>query len=415
MFYVTPNRGGAHLRAAQTLALVVARYIAGEKRQACRSSTTVLVNNIRDDVTDGQLAAAFAACGNMTSAVVHRDANGKCKRHGLVNFQLPEAAVKCMEQFNGSDSLCTLGDRIQVVQHLRREDLRQRALAAKGGADKAPLQGTNVYVKYLDDRVTDDKLREMFARCGQVACAKVEMHKEKGASKGFDYVNFSTQEEATKAATEMNGKTVGTKPLYLCLHMSSEQRLQFVLPQGVRHNNFRQPMCNPGMMPFSPGMMGQLPHRQHFPHNRMMNSMARPAFMAAGHMAVRPSRVNGGYTGIPPAVRAPPRPAATAQTQAVFTQHARNVASAAAAAAAANKNHVASMLAQATQEQQQHMLGERLYMLIVPTQPQLAGKITGMLLQGLDTAELLRLVDSPLALDEKIKMALDALQKHTKP
>ena len=73
------------------------------------------------------------------------------------------------------------------------------------------------------------------------------------------------------------------------------------------------------------------------------------------------------------------------------------------------------MLAQATREQQKQMLGERLYMLIVPTQPQLDCKITGMLLEGLDTAELLGLIDSPLALDEKIKLALDALQKHAKP
>ena len=72
------------------------------------------------------------------------------------------------------------------------------------------------------------------------------------------------------------------------------------------------------------------------------------------------------------------------------------------------------MLAQATPEQQKQMLGERLYTLIVPTQPQLAGKITGMLLEGLDTAELLGLIDSPLALDEKIKLALDALQKKQK-
>jgi polyadenylate-binding protein len=103
----------------------------------------------------------------------------------------------------------------------------------------------------------------------------------------------------------------------------------------------------------------------------------------------------------------------------VFKQQARNVPSAApgapaAAAPSQNKHDLAAMLAQASPEQQKQMLGERLYMLIIPTQPQLAGKITGMLLEGLDTAELLGLIDSPLALDEKIKLALEALQKHSK-
>jgi polyadenylate-binding protein len=416
---------GQKLTPTQSLALVVAHYVPAEKRPVGRSFTNVLVKNIREDVTDEQLAAAFASCGKIMSAVVHRDPNGKSKRHGFVNFELPEAAVKCIEQFNDSESLAMPGDRIQVLQHLKRSEYhRQRALAAMGGADKAPFQGTNLYVKYLDDNVTDEKLRDMFAGCGQVVSANVEMDKEKGISKGFGYVNFSTSEEATKAVTEMNGKTVGTKPLYVCLHMSREQRLQFVQSQGMRQNNFRQPMYNPGMMPFFPGMMGQMPYGQQFPQNRMMNTMARPvsrnmmgmnqgpggprnpAFMAPGYMAVRPPRVTGGYAAVPPA--------------AVFKQQARNVPSAApgapvAVAPAPNKNDLAAMLAQATPEQQKQMLGERLYMLIVPTQSQLAGKITGMLLDGLDTAELLSLVDSPLALDEKIKMALDALQKHAKP
>jgi len=430
---------GQKLTKTQSLALIVAHYVPAEKRQAGRSFTNLLVKNIRDDVTDEQLAAAFASCGKITSAVVNRDASGKSKRHGFCNFETPEAAVKCIEQFNDTENLAMAGDRISVMQHLKRSDyIRQRQLNAKGGVDSKPFQGTNLYVKYLDDNVNDEKLREMFAGCGQVTSAKVEMDKEKGISKGFGYVNFSTSEEATKAVTEMNGKTLGTKPLYVCLHMTRDQRTQFVLSQGMRQN-FRQPMYNPGMMPYNmfPGMMTGMPYGgQQFPQNRMMNMrpVARnmgmpgqgpagprnPNFMAPGqHMAIRPPRVNP--AGAPAMGAAPARPAGPGQQpQAVFKQQARNVPSAApgapvAVAPAPNKNDLAAMLAQATPEQQKQMLGERLYMLIVPTQASLAGKITGMLLEGLDTAELLGLIDSPLALDEKIKLALDALQKHAKP
>jgi hypothetical protein len=77
---------------------------------------------------------------------------------------------------------------------------------------------------------------------------------------------------------------------------------------------------------------------------------------------------------------------------------------------------LAAHLAQATPEQQRQMLGERLFMLIVPTQStNLAGKITGMLLEDLDWTELLFLIESPLALHVKINLALDALGKHSKP
>jgi hypothetical protein len=96
-------------------------------------------------------------------------------------------------------------------------------------------------------------------------------------------------------------------------------------------------------------------------------------------------------------------------------QQARKLPSAAPAAAAPapTDNDLIATLAHATPEQQKQMLGERLYMLIVPTQPQLAGKITGMLLEALNTAELLGLIDSPLVLDEKIELAIQSLRAHS--
>jgi len=70
-----------------------------------------------------------------------------------------------------------------------------------------------------------------------------------------------------------------------------------------------------------------------------------------------------------------------------------------------------SALANADPSQQKNMIGERLYPLIAESEPELAGKITGMLLE-MDNSELLHLLESPDALQSKINEALDVLKQH---
>jgi len=68
-------------------------------------------------------------------------------------------------------------------------------------------------------------------------------------------------------------------------------------------------------------------------------------------------------------------------------------------------------LAAAPEDMRKQMIGERLFPLIKVEQPNLAGKITGMLLE-MDNGELIHLLESQAALHEKIAEALTVLQAH---
>jgi polyadenylate-binding protein len=74
-------------------------------------------------------------------------------------------------------------------------------------------------------------------------------------------------------------------------------------------------------------------------------------------------------------------------------------------------NLTTAMLAAAAPEQQKQMLGERLFPLVQRLQPELAGKITGMLLE-MDNSELLLLLESPEALSSKVDEAIAVLKQH---
>lgn len=63
-----------------------------------------------------------------------------------------------------------------------------------------------LFVGSLAWGTTDDSLSEFFAQVGTVVSAKVITDRDSGRSKGFGFVEMSTDEEAAKAVAELNGK-----------------------------------------------------------------------------------------------------------------------------------------------------------------------------------------------------------------
>jgi polyadenylate-binding protein len=246
--------------------------------------TNIYVKNIDLEVSDEDFRELFEKHGDITSASIARDDQGKSRGFGFVNYIKHEAASAAVDALNDTDFR---GQKLYVgraqKKHEREEELRKQYEAARL-EKQSKYQGVNLYIKNLNDDVDDEKLRDMFTPFGTITSAKVmrdampaegrsespsdekkdevkeepketeikEEPKEEskddssddkkdenksgekvtikgekkilGKSKGFGFVCFSNPDEATKAVTEMNQKMIEGKPLYVALAQRKDVR-----------------------------------------------------------------------------------------------------------------------------------------------------------------------------------------------
>src|SRR5919198_5233636 len=72
---------------------------------------------------------------------------------------------------------------------------------------------TKLYVGNLAFQTTSEELQSLFAQAGTVESATVVEDRDTGRSRGFAFVEMSTQEEAASAIEQFNGKEVGGRAL----------------------------------------------------------------------------------------------------------------------------------------------------------------------------------------------------------
>eukprot|EP00281_Chroomonas_sp_CCMP1168_P022820 CAMPEP_0206224194 /NCGR_PEP_ID=MMETSP0047_2-20121206/6899_1 /ASSEMBLY_ACC=CAM_ASM_000192 /TAXON_ID=195065 /ORGANISM="Chroomonas mesostigmatica_cf, Strain CCMP1168" /LENGTH=640 /DNA_ID=CAMNT_0053647141 /DNA_START=239 /DNA_END=2161 /DNA_ORIENTATION=- len=432
-----------------------------------RRFTNVYVKNVPDDVTDEAFEAKFKEHGEVTSAKVMRKEDGTSKGFGFVNFKEPETAKKASEAINGTKAWG--GEKTVYAGRAEKESERKEKLKKKYEAIRMERlknnQLVNLYIKNLDDAIDDDKLRSTFEQFGTITSAKVMKDKERpDVSKGFGFVCFSAPEEATRAVTAMNGQMVGSKPIYVALHQPIEIRRQMQAAQGARQGPQMLPrfqvqggMGMPPQMPMGfpgrnggPGGVFMFPQQMGGPpqqfrgqpyggrnqggYQQMGGQQGRQQNRQAGqaYQQGQPGGRAAGQQQQPRAVAGANNQPAQRQGQKAggvqMTGQARNMpqqmpAQQPGAApqqapvpaippSSMSKEQLMSMVVNAPPGQAKQILGERLYALIQTEQGPLAGKITGMLLEGLDNSELVALIDDHAALHGKIQEALAALEAH---
>ncbi|XP_018541462.1 embryonic polyadenylate-binding protein isoform X1 [Lates calcarifer] len=426
--------------------------------------TNVYIKNFGEDYSDEKLKEVFAAFGRTLSVRVMKDERGRSRGFGFVNYANHEDAQKAVDEMNGKE----INGKIIYVGRAQKRLERQGELKRKFDQIKQDriqrYQGVNLYVKNLDDSIDDERLRKEFAPYGTITSAKVMT--DGSQSKGFGFVCFSSPEEATKAVTEMNGRIVATKPLYVALAQRREERKAILTNKYMQRLATLRTMTSPIIDSYQQGgyymTVPQPPTRSFYNHSAVSNM--RPAPRWTG----QPPRLQGSYSTQYVGNSVPRRGSTIATVRQASTQAPRIVSSTQKtnnigtqtvggrtdipgvtrssqykySSAVRNPQHIvtvpatmtrlqvvpapmteppvhikgqepltASMLAAAPLMDQKQLLGERLYPLIHALHPNLAGKITGMLLE-IDNSELLHMLESPESLHSKVDEAIAVLQAH---
>lgn len=499
--------------------------------------TNCYVKNFGDELDEEGLKKLFGEYGEIKSACIMRDSDGKSKGFGFVCFSEPESAESAVEKLHGKD----MNGHSLYVSRAQRKAERQEVLRQHFEKQRAErlskyASGVNLYVKNLDDSIDDERLREAFSPFGKITSAKV-MTDGAGHSKGFGFVCFNTPEEA-KEAVNMNGNLLGSKPLYVALAQRREdrrlkllaehqQRLQYHANVGnmsAAHpitNFFGQPTFPPTQRFFSaaptlasqprwnragftgpqvplghPAMNAATALRPPLPAQYVANSgamamsqtqmaqasMVAPQYRTQAAAAARalvsgtvPSGMNAASMGNPANLIAPgaggphqhfngqrvslapqmvqganqagPRPTMAAVTAGTarppptnqmhrqmlqatapgtasaavrFHNTARNVSaqpqqvlrSGPRPAGVGDQQYVPTLpnLSSFSEHEQKQYLGEQIFRKIEKIHPELAGKITGMLI-GMETSELIQMCESDEVLRNKVQEGIAVLKK----
>uniref|UniRef100_A0A3B4CV01 PABP n=1 Tax=Pygocentrus nattereri TaxID=42514 RepID=A0A3B4CV01_PYGNA len=387
--------------------------------------TNVYIKNFGEDFDSEKLRSIFSEYGKTLSVRVMTDERGRSRGFGFVNFENHNDAQKAVAEMNGKE----LNGKILYVGRAQKRLERQGELKRKFEQIKQErlnrYQGVNLYVKNLDDGVDDDKLRKEFSPYGTITSAKVMT--EGGRTQRKEERKAILTNQYMQRLASVRAIPSPAMPAY-------QQTSGYYMPSIPQGRTFFSAVPNLRPAPRFPAQAPrpQVPYSAHMIRSAMPRrastpistvrqaSTQAPGIINAHRMAHVGTQTAGGRTvggammrgvnqykyssgvrnmqqviNIPPPVTQvmpPPimEPAVHVKGQEPLTP---------------------SMLAAAPLLEQKQLLGERLYPLIQALHPNLAGKITGMLLE-IDNSELLHMLESPESLHAKVEEAVAVLQAH---
>lgn len=151
----------------------------------------------------------------------------------------------------------------------------------------------NLYIKNLDQSVTNTDLFNLFRQFGRIVSARVMSNPATGQSKGYGFVSYEKPEEAAAALREMNGYTFRSKQLIVAYHEPKKPRQE---KHAVNNNNNNNSTPNNNQTTF----VGGLRTSPQVPDFSSSTTAAAGLVATSNHAAAAVAGINAATTAFTP-------------------------------------------------------------------------------------------------------------------
>ena len=339
--------------------LQVQRFLPLGQRERLYNKNNLYVRGFGEDMTSEEIAKIFNRYGEVSShTVMHiKDFKGVDRHFAYVCFK---------NEKDAQEAISSLHDKVEfgvtwfIAPH-QSKSVRRAKLQAEYRLKVADWKKRNLFVKGFPTDLKEAQLKEICQEYGTITSIKIlktenivwqnGVARQEYLSKGSGFVCFSTQESAFSAFNGLKNKKIEDKSLFVHFWKPREELARDL--NAYKMKKMQAQMMQYGMI--FPQMMPRVDQRN-------------MKFREPG-MQVMPK---------PPENKLP-------FDLTAFTE--------------------------STPEVQKRILGENLYPIVLEnSNKKVAGKITGMLLE-IDTSTLLKLLQSPLEIANKVKEAIEVLRK----
>ena len=449
---------------------------ADRDKEALSTFVNIYIKNLGPDVKIEQIKKLCVECEGGVALeqepYLHLQAPFDTQ-FALVQMNTHEGALKMIAALHEKEGHPFAGKDNAAKLYCARAQTKKERAAAKTLANQQALlqnQGKNLYVKHLDDAMSDEMLHQLFAPFGTIASSSIARFPESGASKGYGFVVFEQKEAAANAQRELHSKVIGTRPLYVAvaqnrdarikmLEQQSRNRVQAAAMGGAGPMGGVGPMGMggpgpmgmyamggpgaygpPGAWPQGPagygpmrGPMGAMPRGMPGMPNPMLGNLPRPPMGRMGPGG--PNGMPSGMGGPRPMMAGPPHggfpmgpfgglgmmggapnrgpggpnrgPNPNANRGGGGGGHGGGHGGAGGHGGSLNAQDLSKM----SPEEQKNTLGERLFVQVQSIHQPQAAKITGMLLE-MDVSEIIHILDNESVLRAKVNEALAVLRDY---